>query len=276
MSGRYKLKWLCEALLVSRSGYYDWRQRRQSPGPRERENRALRQRIREEFIRSRQTYGSPRLTRVLQGAASCNRVARLMRQERLCARQRSKYRVATTDSRHADPIAPNRLLRFVPKQRDQVWVTDATCVLTGQGWLYVVALLDVYTRRIVGWSMGETLDTPLTIQALQMAIQQRRPRSSLIVHSDRGTQFAAAAYRQLLAAHHFVASMSRKGNCYDNAFIESFWSSLKYEVVYHHRFATRADARSAIFDYIETFYNRTRLHSSLGYVSPFTFESKPN
>jgi transposase InsO family protein len=276
MSGRYKLKWLCEALLVSRSGYYGWQQRRQSPGPREQENRALRQRIREEFVRSRKTYGSPRLTRVLQGAASCNRVARLMREERLYARQRSKYRVATTDSRHADPIAPNRLLQFVPKQRDQVWVTDATGVLTGQGWLYVVALLDVYTRRIVGWSMGDTLDTPLALTALHMAIQQRRPHPSLIVHSDRGTQFAAAAYRQLLATHHLVASMSRKGNCYDNAFIESFWSSLKYETVYHRRFATRAEARSAIFDYIEAFYNRTRLHSSLGYVSPVTFESKSN
>lgn len=274
MSGRYKLKWLCEALLVSRSGYYDWQKRRESPGPRERENRALRQRIREEFMRSRQTYGSPRLTRVLQGAASCNRVARLMREERLRARQRSKYRVATTDSRHTDPIAPNRLLQFVPKQRDQVWVTDATCVLTGQGWLYIVALLDVYTRRIVGWSMGENLDTPLTLRALQMAIAQRRPRPSLIVHSDRGTQFAAAAYRQLLATHQLIPSMSRKGNCYDNAFIESFWSSLKYETVYHRRFATRAEARSAIFDYIESFYNRTRLHSSLGYVSPVAFETK--
>ncbi len=276
MSGRYKLKRLCEALLVSRSGYYDWQRRRHSPGPRERENRALRQRLREEFIRSRQTYGSPRLTRVLQGAASCNRVARLMREERLCARQRSKYRVATTDSRHGDPIAPNRLQRLVPQQRDQVWVTDATCILTGQGWLYVVALLDVYTRRIVGWSMGESLDTPLTIRALQMAIAQRRPQPKLIVHSDRGSQFAAAAYRQVLAAHQLVPSMSRKGNCYDNAFIESFWSSLKYEVAYHRRFATRTEARAAVFDYIEAFYNRTRLHSSLGYVSPVTFENQIN
>jgi putative transposase len=274
MSGLYKLKWLCEALLVSRSGYYDWLRRRHSPGPRERENLALRQRIREEFVRSRQTYGSPRLARVLAGAAGRHRIARLMRQERLWARQRSKYRPATTDSRHDDPIAPNRLLRVVPKRRDQVWVTDATCVLTGQGWLYVVALLDVYTRRIVGWAMHESLDAQLAIQALQMAIAQRRPSPSLIVHSDRGTQFASAAYRQTLAAHRLIASMSRRANCYDNAFIESFWSSLKYEVVYHRRFATRTEARSAIFDYIESFYNRTRLHSSLGYVSPVTFESK--
>jgi putative transposase len=198
MNGRYKLKWLCEALLVSRSGYYDWQRRRQSPGPRERESRALRQRIREEFIRSRQTYGTPRLTCGLQGAASCNRVARLMCEERLYARQRSKYRVATNDSRHGDPIAPNWLQQLVPPRRDQVWVTDAACVLTGQGRLYIVALLDVYTRRIVGWSMGETLDTPLTIKALRMAIQQRRPRPGLIVHPT-AAQFAAAAYRQVLA-----------------------------------------------------------------------------
>jgi putative transposase len=276
MSGRYKLKWLCEALLVSRSGYYDWLQRRHAPGRRQRENLALRQRIREEFIRSRQTYGSPRLARALGCRTSRNRIARLMRVERLWARQRSKYRVPTTDSRHTDPIAPNRLLKLTATRANQVWVTDATCVLTGQGWLYVVALLDVYTRRIVGWAMHESLDALLAVKALQMAIAQRRPPPSLIVHSDRGTQFASAAYRQVLTAHQLVASMSRKGNCYDNAFIESFWSSLKYETVYHRRFATRAEARSALFDYIEAFYNRTRLHSSLGYVSPLTFESKLN
>jgi putative transposase len=276
MSGQYQLSWLCEALLVSRSGYYDWLRRRHSPGPRHRANAALRQRIREEFVRSRQTYGRPRLARVLGGRVSRTRVARLMRQEGIWARQRSKYRLATTDSRHADPIAPNRLLEVVPKRPDQVWVTDATGVLTGQGWLYVVALLDVYTRRVVGWAMHESLDALLVTRALRMAIDQRRPGAELIVHSDRGSQFASALYRQTLAAHGLTASMSRKGNCYDNAYIESFWSSLKYEVVYHRRFATRAEARTAIFDYIESFYNRTRLHSSLGYVSPVMFESKLN
>jgi putative transposase len=274
MSGRYKLKWLCQALLVSRSGYYDWLRRRAKPGPRQRQNLALRQQIREEFVRQRESYGSPRLARALGRRTSRNRIARLMRQERLSARQRSKYRVATTDSRHTDPIAPNRLPGLAVQRRDQVWVTDATCVLTAQGWLYVVALLDVFTRRIVGWAMGATLDAPLAVKALQMAIDQRRPKPELVVHSDRGTQFASSAYREVLAAHKLVASMSRKGNCYDNAFIESFWSSLKYETVYHRRFATRAAARSAVFDYIETFYNRTRLHSSLGYVSPVTFESQ--
>jgi putative transposase len=276
MSGRHKLNWLCEALLVSRSGYYDWLRRRHSPGPRARENLALRQRICVEFERNRQAYGSPRLARALGMKGSRNRVARLMRQERLWARQRSKYRIATTDSRHADPIAPNRLQGLTAERPNEVWVTDATCVLTGQGWLYVTALLDVYSRRIVGWSMHESWDALFAVRALEMAITERRPTAGLIVHSDRGAQFASAAFRSALAQRGLIASMSRKGNCYDNAFIESFWSSLKYEVVYHRRFATRAEARSAIFDYIEAFYNRTRLHSSLGYISPITFESKLN
>jgi transposase InsO family protein len=276
MSGQYKVAWLCEALLVSRSGYYDWQRRRRQPGPRQVENLQLRQRIRLEFARSRDTYGSPRLAQVLGCPGSHNRIARLMRQERIWARQRSKFRVATTDSRHASPIAPNRILKLKAQRPDQLWVTDATCVLTGEGWLYLVAVLDTYTRRVLGWSMGAILDVPMTQAALQMAITRRLPPAGLIVHSDRGSQFASRAYRQLLAEHGFLASMSRKGNCYDNAFIESFWSSLKYETVYRRRFATRAEARTALFDYIESFYNRTRLHSSLGYVSPINFESQLN
>lgn len=276
MSGRYQVQWLCEALRVSRSGYYDWLRRRHAPGPRAQANATLRERIRVEFERQRRAYGSPRLARALGMAGSRHRVARLMRQERLWARQRSKYRVATTDSQHAEPIAPNRLLALKPTAPNQVWVTDATCVLTGQGWFYVIALLDAFTRRVVGWAMDSSLDAAAAVRSLDMAIAQRRPARGLVVHSDRGSQFASAAYRQALAAHGCVASMSRKGNCYDNAHIESFWSSLKYELVYHRRFATRAEARSAIFDYIEVFYNRTRLHSSLGYASPVTFESKLN
>jgi transposase InsO family protein len=276
MSGQYKIAWLCEALLVSRSGYYDWQRRRQQPGPRQAANLQLRQRIRLEFARSRDTYGSPRLAHVLGCPGSHNRIARLMRQERIWARQRSKFRVATTDSRHDGPIAPNRILELKADRPDQLWVTDATCVLTGEGWLYVVAVLDAYTRRVLGWAMGSILDAPMTIAALRMALSRRRPPPGLIVHSDRGAQFASGAYRQALAAHGLVASMSRKGNCYDNAFIESFWSSLKYETVYHRKFATRAEARTALFDYIESFYNRTRLHSSLGYVSPINFESQLN
>jgi transposase InsO family protein len=274
MSGQYKVAWLCEALLVSRSGYYDWKERRHRPGPRQVENIRLRESIRLEFARSRQTYGSPRLAHALGCPGRRNRIARLMRAEHLFARQRSKYRVTTTNSRHGGPIAPNRLAGLTVQRPDQVWVTDATGVLTGQGWLYLVAVLDVFTRRIVGWAMSPILDAPLVIAALAMALRQRRPSGQLILHSDRGSQFASAAYREMLARHGVLASMSRKGNCYDNAFIESFWSSLKYELVYHHRFATQAEARTAIFDYIETFYNRTRLHSSLAYCSPVTFESK--
>ncbi len=276
MSGAYKVAWLCEALLVSRSGYYDWQQRQREPGPRQRANLALRGRIRAIFVESRRTYGSPRIARVLQGTASRNRVARLMRQEQLRARQRSKYRPMTTDSRHADPIAPNRLPGVQVVRSNQVWATDATYVITAQGWLYVVAMLDVYSRRVVGWAMGEHLDAALVLSALRMALRQRRPRQPLIVHSDRGSQFACHAYRQALASHGLIASMSRKGNCYDNAYIESFWSSLKHEAVFGRRFATRAEARSALFDYIEGFYNPRRLHSSLGFTSPLNFESNLN
>ncbi len=276
MSGQYKVAWLCEALLVSRSGYYHWVERRRRPSPRQIETIHLRERIRHEFARSRKTYGSPRLAQALGCPGRRNRIARLMRAERLFARQRSKYRPRMTDSQHGGPIAPNRLQNLTIRRPDQAWVTDATCVLTGQGWLYLVAVLDLCTRRVVGWAMHQILDARLVTAALRMALLQRRPRRALIVHSDRGAQFASAAYRQLLAQHGLVASMSRKGNCYDNAFIESFWSSLKYEVVYHQHFATFEEARAAIFHYIETFYNRTRLHSSLAYRSPITFESQLN
>jgi len=274
MSGQYKVAWLCEALLVSRSGYYDWIKRRRCPGPRQLENTRLRQRICEEFKRSRQTYGSPRLAHVLGCPGRRNRIARLMRLERLFARQRSKYRVATTDSRHGGPIAPNRVRHLSVQQPNQVWATDATCVLTAQGWLYLVAVLDVFSRRVIGWAMSQLLDASLVITALRMALNRRRHSHNLIVHSDRGAQFASAAYRQVLAQHGLTASMSRKGNCYDNAFIESFFSTLKYELVYHHRFSDFAQARTAIFDYIEAFYNRIRLHSSLAYQAPINFESR--
>jgi putative transposase len=273
MSGEHKIGWLCEALLVSRSGYYDWLKRGEHPGRRARENTELRQRIRQAFAASDQTYGSPRIAREL-GGVSRKRVARLMRQERLWARQRSKFRVKTTDSNHGGPIAPNRLREITAVQPDQAWATDATAVLTGEGWLYLVAVLDLFSRRILGWAMHTGLDAKMATDALRMAITRRHPGPGLLVHSDRGSQFASGEFRQLLQAHGFVASMSRKGNCYDNAHMESFWSSLKYETVYRHRFATRAEARRVLFAYIEGFYNRTRLHSSLGYVSPTTFESQ--
>src|SRR5947209_5799414 len=167
MSGRYKIAWLCEALLVSRSGYYDWIKRRSHPGPRQLENTRLRARIREEFMRTRQTYGSPRLARVLGCPGRRNRIARLMRLERIFARQLSKYRAATTDSCHGGPVAPNRLRGLAVRRLDQVWATDATCVLTAQGWLYLVAVLDLFSRRVVGWAMSPLLDARVVIAALR-------------------------------------------------------------------------------------------------------------
>ncbi|HWM23574.1 MAG TPA: IS3 family transposase [Chthoniobacterales bacterium] len=183
--------------------------------------------------------------------------------------EKERYRPRTTDSSHGGPIAPNRLPNLTVRRPDQAWVTDATCILTGQGWLYLVAVLDIWTRRVIGWAMHQILDARLVIAALRMALLQRRPKAALVIHSDRGMQFASAAYRQVLAQHGLIASMSRKGNCYDNAFIESFWSSLKYELVYHQRLATLAEACSTIFNYIETFYNRTRLQSCLSQPHSF-------
>src|SRR6266436_2969992 len=178
MSAHYKVAWLCEALLVSRSGYYDWKNRRSKPGPRQVENIRLRERIREQFARSRQTYGSPRLAHALGCPGRRNRIARLMRLERIFARQRSKYRAATTDSRHGGPISPNRVRDLAVQRPNQVWVTDATGVLTGQGWLYLIAVLDVFTRRVIGWAMSQILDAPLAIAALRMALGQRRPAAT--------------------------------------------------------------------------------------------------
>jgi transposase InsO family protein len=197
-----------------------------------------------------------------------------MRLEHLVARQRSKYRPQTTDSRHGGPIAPNRVRSLVVRRPNQIWATDATCILTAQGWLYLVIVLDLFSRRVIGWSMSQLLDAPLVSSALRMALRQRSFSKNLIVHSDQGRQFASGSYRKLLAQNGLTASMSRKGNCYDNAFVESFFSTLKYELVYHHRFTTLADARTATFDYIETFYNRIRMHSALAYLSPINFESK--
>jgi putative transposase len=276
MSGHYPIHQLCETLLVSRSGFYDWRRRRQTPGPRQRENLVLRQRLRTAFEQSRQTYGSPRLARALGCAGSRNRIARLMRVERLRARQRSKFRVATTDGRHDGPIAPHRLMGVTPQALNEVWTTDVTHIMTAQGWLYLAGVLDVYSRKVIGWAMAERLDAPLVVAALHMAIARRQPTAAVIVHSDRGAEFASRVYRQTLAHHGLIASMSRTGNCYDNAHIESFWSSLKHELIYRQRFGSRAAARSAIFDYIESFYNRRRLHSSLGYQSPLDFEAQLN
>ena len=280
MKTEHTIVLLCEVFTVSPSGYYDWQKRRAVPGRRAHQNQKLAQEILAIYQRSRHTYGSPRIVMELRKQGKRhgrNRIARLMSEEGLCGRQRRRYRVQTTDSRHDQPIAPNRLAEAAaPTAPNQIWVADITYIRIGQGWLYLAAILDLYSRRIVGWAMSERIDTALVLKALGMALLHRKAPAGLLFHSDRGVQYASADYRAALCRAGLVPSMSRKGNCYDNAFIESFWSTLKLELVYVCDFAKLQDARSAIFDYIETFYNRQRAHSALGCLSPVDFELQNN
>lgn len=278
MSGEHPLKILCATLGVSRSGYYDWLER--GPSRRAQANADLRASIRELHAASLGTYGSPRIKRDLDRLGppvGQNRIARLMREERLQGRTRRRFRVHTTDSNHTEPIAPNLLAEAsAPTGPDQAWASDITYIETAEGWLYLAGVLDLFSRRLVGWAMGSSLDTALPLAALRMALGQRQPAPGLIHHSDRGVQYASRAYRACLARHGLTASMSRTGNCYDNATIEAFWSTLKHELIYRRHFGTRLAAKAAIFAYVEGFYNRRRLHSSLGYQSPLDFESNLN
>jgi len=275
MSGDHSITDLCAVLAVSRSGYYAWVDR--PPSARAQADAVLRKKIRQAHAASYGTYGSPRIKRELAEPVGRKRIARLMRAEAIEGRPQRRYRVATTDSRHDEPIAPNLLATATPASKpNEIWVTDITYVETDEGWLYVAGVLDLFSRRLIGWAMGSSLATALPLAALLMAIRQRQPAAGLIHHSDRGVQYASADYRAALAAHQLVASMSRKANCYDNATMESFWSTLKLELVYRRHFATRAEATTAIFNYIEGFYNRARKHSSLGYQSPLDFESSLN
>jgi putative transposase len=264
---------MCEALEVSRSGYYAWRSR--GPSKRAQEEARLKASIQEAHQRTRGTYGSPRLTQELKSQgwpAGRHRVARLMREQGLHGLPRRRaFRVATTRTDPSLAVAPNTLDRaFVPAQVDQVWVSDLTYLNTQEGWLYLAAILDLGSRRIVGWSLGEDLGTSLPLTALQMALGHRD--AARLHHSDRGCQYASTAYRAELARHGIECSMSRRGNCWDNAPMESFFASLKKELVHGADFATRAEARAAVVEYIEVFYNTKRRHSSLGYVSPAEYE----
>jgi transposase InsO family protein len=279
MSTEYPLADLCAALQVTRSGYHAWVAR--WPGPRAQADAALVPLITQAHAESRQTYGSPRIVHWLrQRGQRCGRrrIARLMRHSGLSYRQRRRFRpVSLTDSNHDLPVAPNLLAARLPTPKaDAVWVADITYVPTAEGWLYVAGVLDRCTRRCIGWAFGDTLATPLPLAALEMALQQRRPPAGLVHHSDRGVQYASAAYRQRLAQAGVIPSMSRRGNCYDNALMESFWSTLKCGLVHRAHFATRAQARAALFEWIEVFYNRTRFHSALGYQSPVDFEQQLN
>lgn len=279
MSDQYLLSELCQALVVSRSGYHAWATR--VPGPRAQANATLLPLIAQAHRESRQTYGSPRIRNWLQQRGHrCGRVrvARLMRQAGLNHRLRHRFRpMSLTDSGHDLPVAANRLLHAPPPvRRDTVWVADITYVKTDEGFLYVAGVLDRCTRRCIGWAMGDTLATTLPLAALDMALTHRRPPAGLVHHSDRGVQYASAAYRQRLAQAGVVPSMSRRGNCYDNALMESFWSTLKRELVHRCQFTTRGQARAVIFEWIEVFYNRERFHSALGFKSPVDFESQLN
>lgn len=280
MKDSHSILALCDNLRVSPSGFYDWQKRQNSPGPRAREDETLTQEIQQIHQRSRQTYGSPRIVEELRKSGKRhgrNRVGRLMNEKGLCGRQKGRYRVQTTDSNHDEPIAPNRLATApTPTKPNQIWVADITYIETAEGWLYLAAILDLYSRKIVGWAMSERIDTTLILKALTMALLHRNAPAGLLFHSDRGVQYASADYRAALANAGLTASMSRKGNCYDNAFIESFWSTLKMDLIYRRAFNTRAEAKREIFDYIEVFYNRQRSHTALGCLSPVDFELMNN
>jgi len=261
-------------LEVSSSGYYAWRQRQ--PSVRGIANEQLVEVIKVIHAESHQTYGSPRMHAELSARGHhCNRkrVARLMRLHGIQARGRQRRRVVTTDSRHDLTVAPNLLRQdFSAQAPDEKWVSDITYVPTREGWLYLAAVLDLFSRKVVGWSMDQTMTTSLVTHALRMALQTRRPASPLLHHSDRGRQYASHVYQQLLKTNAFRVSMSRSGNVYDNAVMESFFGSLKTELIHHHQFRTIREAKTHTFAYIEGFYNNRRRHSSLGYLSPDEFE----
>ena len=271
----FSVQRMCQLLGVTRSGYYAWQPDQISP--RQLENRVLVEQIRVEYKTSRQTYGSPRIwVRLLGRGVACgrHRVARLMRQEGIRPPKRRKRFPVTTQRQPGVTPAPNRLNQdFTATTRNTKWVGDITYIDTAQGWLYLAIILDLFSRKVVGWAMSEHIDTALVETALHMALQTRQPNATLLHHSDQGSQYTSAAYQSSLANWKIQPSMSRVGNCYDNAVAESFFGTLKAECVTY-QFATHAQARTALFEYIEVWYNRQRLHSSLGYLSPVEFERK--
>jgi len=264
---------MCRALEVSRSGFYRWSKRPESR--RQIENRRLDAHIKAIYMKSKRRYGSPKITAELRGQGwqvSKNRVARRMKQAGLKSVVRRKYR-PTTDSKHSHPVAPNLLQRnFAATAPDRVWVSDITYIATQRGWLYLTVFLDLVSRLVVGWSLSSSLSKEGVLTALHRATARRHPSAGLMFHSDRGVQYACKAFRKILKKHHFIQSMSRKGNCWDNAVAESFFSILKSELVHRQRFMGPKDALRSIFEYIEVFYNRQRRHSTLDYLSPAQYE----
>jgi len=272
----YPVTVLCDVLGVSPAGYYAWRARPESR--RAAADRELVEDIRRVHRDTRGRYGSPRIHVELKAqgrGVSRGRIERLMRHHGIRAIMARPRRVRTTDSRHGLPIAPNLLGRnFFAAAPNRIWLADITYIETDQGWLYLAAVMDLYSRRIVGWAMADHLRADLPLAALKMAISGQRPGAGLIHHSDRGVQYASADYRKVMQSAGFRASMSRKADCYDNAPMESFFHTLKTELVHHRHYATRAEAKRDIFAYIEGFYNRTRRHSAIGYISPIEMELK--
>jgi transposase InsO family protein len=264
---------MCRVLRVSHGGYYDWRGRPDSGRTQRRDALVVAIQAVHREVKAR--YGSPRIHAelVARGNPCCvNTVAKLMRSHGIAAKTRRKFR-CTTDSNHGRPVAENIVNRqFEPEASDRVWTADITYLATHEGWLYLAAVQDLYSRRIVGWSMGERIDSRLAVDALEMAVARRSPSAGLVSHSDRGSQYASEHYQRLLSGHAMVCSMSRRGNCWDNAPMESFFASLKKELTHGEIFKTREEARASLFEYIEVFYNRIRRHSSLGYKSPAEYE----
>ena len=265
----FPVVFMCRQLGVSRSGYYAWQGR--APSQRAVETAVLSGEVAAVFGENKGRYGSPRVVLELVAQGRCTsrkRVARIMREKGLVARRRKRF-CRTTDSNHPFPIAENLLERnFETSAPNQVWVTDLTYIWTRQGWLYLSAILDLYSRAVVGWAMSDRIDTALCLKALDMAVTARRPAPGLVHHSDRGSQYASHDYRRALAKYGMICSMSRRGDCWDNAVAESFWGTLKNELADEMDFASRPEARRVIFEYIEAFYNLRRRHSSIGYRTP--------
>lgn len=272
-SGQFPVRRICRVLGVPASAYYAWRGRPESR--RVREDRRLLVEIKAIHQAKRETYGSPRVHAELKARGlrlGEKRVARLMRAGGIRAKQKRKFK-ATTNSKHCHPVAPNLLERdFEASAPDRKWVADITYIPTREGWLYLAAILDLYSRYVVGWSMAGRMNRRLVLDALDMAVGRRRPGPGLLHHSDRGSQYACGDYQEALTAHGMLCSMSRKGDCWDNAPMESFFHTLKTELVHHRDYRTRGEAKTDIFEYIEVFYNRSRRHSALGFITPEEYE----
>lgn len=273
--GQHTVALMCRVLAVSRSGYYDWRGR--GPSPRAQANTRLAADVRRIYAEHKARAGAPRITKQLRDegqAVGKHRVARVMRSECLRAKAARKYK-ATTNSNHSLPVAPNLLEQdFTATAPNQKWVSDITYLWTDEGWLYLAVVLDLYSRRVVGWAMGERMTASLVCEALTLALWRRKMPTGVIVHSDRGSQYCSADYQRLLLKHRLLCSMSKKGDCYDNAAMESWNHSLKVEAIHGERFVTREAAKAQVFEYIEVYYNRKRLHSTLGHLSPEVFEAR--